>query len=302
MVYFDPNSKSKSPIRTFAIRATTVFRCSLTKLSPTLNIKICNIVKGFQPFSLDKPVTYNQKMQWQKAYDHDDRYTMLADKYAVRKYVEERIGSEYLIPLLGKWDKSEDIDFDSLPNQFVLKCNHDCASVIICRDKASFDYSKAKSKLEKALKRNQYYQYAEWQYKNIKPCIIAEKYMHDEGRDDLTDYKFQCFSGKPYFCRIDIGRYSDHRRNIYDMNWQLQDWQKGPYRHTDASINKPGCFEEMIKVATLLSEGLRQVRVDLYDVGGHVYFGEMTITNGGGFEKFEPEAVDEMLGNLWPID
>ena len=226
---------------------------------------------------------------------------MLADKYAVRKYVEERIGSDYLIPLLGKWDKFEDIEFDSLPDQFVLKCNHDCASVIICRDKTSFDYSAAKRKLDRALKSNQYYQYAEWQYKNIRPCIIAEKYMHDEGRNDLTDYKFQCFSGVPYFCRIDIGRYSDHRRNIYDMNWQLQDWQKGPYRHTDNPIEKPESFDEMVRIVTLLSKGLKQVRVDLYNVGGRVYFGEMTITNGGGFEKFDPESVDKMLGDLWTI-
>ena len=125
--------------------------------------------------------------------------------------------------------------------------------------------------------------------------------MHDEGRNDLTDYKFQCFSGVPYFCRIDIGRYSDHRRNIYDMNWQLQDWQKGPYRHTDNPIEKPESFDEMVRIVTLLSKGLKQVRVDLYNVGGRVYFGEMTITNGGGFEKFDPESVDKMLGDLWTI-
>ena len=251
---------------------------------------------------MKNPKTYSEKMQWQKAYDHNPIYTKLADKYAVRDYVKEKVGEQYLIPLLGRWDRFEDIDFDTLPNQFVLKCNHDCASVIICRDKSTFDKEAARAKLTKSLKRNYYYGYAEWQYKDIIPCIIAEKYLHDVNSEELCDYKFQCFSGKPYSCRIDIGRFTDHRRNVYDMEWNLLPWQKGHYHNSDEAIDKPENYEEMVWVAERLSDGLRQVRVDLYNVGGRVYFGELTFTNGGGFEVFVPEEYDRVLGDMWDIN
>lgn len=278
------------------------FRSLMTRISPRLNILIVYKIKNISKLDLKHPRTYNEKIQWQKLYDHNPLYTKLADKFAVRNFVRERIGEQYLIPLLGKWKSFDDIDFDQLPNQFVLKCNHDCGSVIICRDKAAFDRNSAKQKLTSALKKNFYYQYAEWQYKDISPYIIAEKYMHDEGREELSDYKFQCFSGKPYCCRIDIGRFSDHRRNVYDMEWNLLPWQKGDYKNTDEEIEKPEVWDEMKVIVTRLCRGLRQVRVDLYEVSGKIYFGEMTFTSGGGFERFVPEEYDEIIGKLWNTD
>lgn len=284
------------------LEASRIFREILTKLSPKLNILVVYKIKKISKLDLDHPKTYNEKIQWQKIYDRNPLYPKLADKLAVREFVRERIGEQYLIPLLGKWKCFDDIDFDQLPNQFVLKCNHDCGSVIICRDKAAFDRIVAKKKLTAALKKNFYYQYAEWQYKDIEPCIIAEKYMHDEGKEELSDYKFQCFSGKPYCCRIDIGRFSDHRRNVYDMEWNLLPWQKGFYKNTDEAVEKPKVWDEMTDVVTKLCRGLRQVRVDLYEVSGKIYFGEMTFTSGGGFEKFVPEKYDQIVGDLWDID
>lgn len=273
----------------------------MTHISPVLNVIVVYKVKGISKLNLKHPQTYNEKIQWQKVYDHNPLYTQLADKYAVREYVADKAGEQYLIPLLGKWDRFEDIDFNSLPNQFVLKCNHDCASVIICKDKKTFDVEAAKKKLKRALNRNFYYGYAEWQYKDIVPCILAEKYMQDGESDDLRDYKFQCFSGKPYSCRIDIGRFTDHRRNVYDMEWNLLPWQKGHYKNSDVPVEKPKGFDEMVEVVKKLSDGLRQVRVDLYNINGHIYFGELTFTNGGGYEVFVPEEYDRFLGDLWDI-
>lgn len=278
------------------------FRCALTHISPVLNILVTYRVKGISKLNIKKPITYNEKIQWQKAYDHNPLYPILADKLAVREYVKERAGEQYLIPLLGSWSRFEDIDFQQLPSEFVLKCNHDCASVIICHDKSKFDMDAARNKLNLALKRNYFYPYAEWQYKDIKPCIIAEQFMHDEGRNDLSDYKIQCFDGIPYCCRIDVGRFGDHRRNIYDIHWNLLPWQKGHYKNTDLPIEKPEAFEEMIEVASKLSHGLRQVRVDLYLVNNQVYFGEMTFTSGGGFEVFVPNEYDKIIGDMWKIN
>lgn len=288
-------------IRNIIVNLENVFRCTMTHISPVLNVIVVYKVKGISKLNLKHPQTYNEKIQWQKVYDHNPLYTQLADKYAVREYVADKAGEQYLIPLLGKWDRFEDIDFNSLPNQFVLKCNHDCASVIICKDKKTFDVEAAKKKLKRALNRNFYYGYAEWQYKDIVPCILAEKYMQDGESDDLRDYKFQCFSGKPYSCRIDIGRFTDHRRNVYDMEWNLLPWQKGHYKNSDVPVEKPKGFDEMVEVVKKLSDGLRQVRVDLYNINGHIYFGELTFTNGGGYEVFVPEEYDRFLGDLWDI-
>lgn len=175
-------------------------------------------------------------------------------------------------------------------------------NTIICKDKKQFHYGEARKKLTAALRRNYYYLYAEWQYKNIKPCIIAEKYMHEQEEGEIRDYKIQCFSGKPYCCRVDFGRFSDHRRNIYDTKWKQLNWQKGNYKTTDFKVEKPEVYDEMLNIASILSEGLRQVRVDLYEVNGKVYFSEMTFSSGGGFERFVPQEYDEIIGDMWNID
>ena len=249
-------------------------------------------------------LTYTEKMQWAKLYDKDPRKVILSDKYAVRAWVSETIGEEYLIPLIGVWDKYEDINFKVLPEQFVMKTNHGSNDVVIVRSKSKLSLAQKiemRRKITNSLKRDYGSIYCELHYGKIPAKIIAEKFL-DSGETDLQDYKFLCFSGKPYFCWVDIGRYTKHKRNVYDLNWNLQDWNQFTYGNTEYEIEKPKNFDQMIGLAEKLSRGFSHVRVDLYNIDGKIYFGEMTFTNGSGFEKIIPPSADLMLGNLWDID
>lgn len=248
-------------------------------------------------------VTYTEKMQWAKLFDKDERKVTLSDKYAVRSWVEEKVGSEYLIPLVGKWDSYKEINFKELPEQFVLKTNHGSGDAIIVRNKKNISLAKKiemKRKIQDALRQDYGARFCEWHYSKIKPCIIAEQYI-ESGETDLQDYKFLCFDGKPYFCWVDVGRYTDHKRNVYDLDWKLQNWNQRDYDITNSELNKPQNFEKMVEIARILSQGFSHVRVDLYNVGGKIYFGEMTFTNGSGFEKISPYSADLMLGELWKL-
>lgn len=246
--------------------------------------------------NLNPPVTYNEKLNWIKLYDRNPLYTQLADKLAVRKYVSERIGEEYLVPLLGVWDKVENIDFESLPNQFVLKCTHDSESVIICKDKKTIDVNKAKQKLKHALEVNYYYYNREWVYKNIPHKIIAEKYLEDPKDQELRDYKFFCFDGVPKVMFIATDR-SIHKTkfDFFDMDFNHLDFTQH-YPNSLVPVHKPEKFELMKALAGKLSKGLRHVRVDFYEVSGKVYFGELTFFHHGGTTPFEPEEWDYKFG------
>lgn len=245
--------------------------------------------------------TYTEKMQWAKLFDLDPRKTLLADKYAARAWVAEKVGEEHLIPLLGVWDSFDEIDFDSLPDQFVLKTNNGCATNLIVKDKSKLNLKKTRRLVNDWLDMEfSYYNPFEFHYAAIPPKIIAEKFMSD-GSGDLADYKFFCFGGEPKFCWIDINRYSDHRRNIYDMDWVLQPWKR-KVENSDVEIPRPKEFDEMKRIVTALAEGFSHVRVDVYLVGGQVYFGEMTFTSGSGFGRFTPDSADLMLGDLWELD
>lgn len=245
--------------------------------------------------------TYTEKMQWYKMYDYDIRKSILSDKLAVRKWIEEKIGKKYLIPLLGAWSNFDDINFDLLPNQFVLKTNNGSGTNLIVRNKMKLNKKLTRRLVNDWLDTDfAYYNPFEFQYSKIKPMIIAEKFMGD-GLRELPDYKFLCFDGNPTFCWVDMNRYSNHTRNVYDMNWNLQSWNQCLHSY-DEIIPKPKCFEEMKKIASLLSKGFSHVRVDLYVINDKVYFGEMTFTNGSGFEKIYPDSADVMLGELWKID
>lgn len=252
----------------------------------------------------DNLQTYSEKMQWEKLFDHDERKVVCADKYRVREWVKEKIGEEYLIPLLGVWDRAEDIDFDKLPNQFVLKTNCSSGDVIIVRDKSkltSNDIKGYRKKLDYYLDMKFGFNTCELHYNDMIPKIVAEAFISSPG-NDLPDYKFLCFDGKPYFCWVDIDRYHGHKRNVYDMNWNLQDWHQYSYEISKEGVDKPDNFDKMAEIATILSKGFSHVRVDLYDVNGKIYFGEMTFTNSSGFEKIEPKSADYMLGDLWKVD
>lgn len=248
--------------------------------------------------------TYNEKMQWEKLFNNDPRKAHLADKYKVREWVANKIGEQYLIPLLGVWDNSQDIDFGKLPNSFVLKTNCGTGDVVIVKDKSSLTKKEIR---EIRYKLNYYLHYDcgcnsfEMHYSEIEPKIICEKLLEFPDTD-VPDYKFLCFEGKPYYCWVDIGRYHNHKRNIYDLDWKLQDWNQKNYGNSDAPIDRPVNFDKMIEIAKKLSQGFTQIRIDLYNIDGKIYFGEMTFTNGSGFEKISPKEANLMLGNLWKID
>lgn len=261
-------------------------------------LKICYYLKIGKKLNLENPISFNEKLQWMKLYDRNPYYTKLVDKYEVREFVKKRIGEEYLIPLIGVWNKFENINFEIFPNQFVLKCTHDSGGLVICKNKKNFNYESAKIRIKKCLNRDFYKLWREWPYKNVSHRIIAEKFMEDSVSKELKDYKFYCFNGKVKMMVINSkrqslestkGSYFDREFNHLDLQWGFKD--------ADIIPEKPEKYEEMIRIAEKLSEGLIQVRVDLYLCNQKIYFGEMTFFDGSGFTKMEPEKWDYKLGS-----
>ena len=246
--------------------------------------------------NLKNPQTYNEKLQWLKLYDRKPEYITMVDKYEAKKYVAERIGEEYIIPTLGVWDKVEDIDFDTLPDQFVLKCTHDCGGLVICRDKSQLNVDQAKKKLNKALKNNFYYLFREWPYKNVKPRIIAEKYMEDASTGELRDYKFFGFDGEVKIMLICSERNKAVKVDFYNKNFEHLDCRL-VYPNSSAEIKKPETYDKMWELAEMLSMDIPELRVDFYEVNGKIYFGELTFFPAAGFGKFEPQEWDDTLGS-----
>ena len=262
-------------------------------------IKLLFRAKCGKKLNLKKPETYNEKLQWLKLYDRRAEYTQMVDKYEAKLYVEERVGKEYIIPTLGIWDRFEDIDFDSLPEQFVLKCTHDSGGLVICRDKDKLDKEMAKKKINSSLARN-YYQFGrEWAYKNVKPRIIAEAYMEDEETKELRDYKFFCFNGEVKALFIATERAStteETKFDFFDENFNHLPFTNGHPNALEAP-KKPINFEKMKELAARLSTGIPHLRVDLYEVNGKIYFGELTFSHWGGMMPFEPEEWDYKFGS-----
>lgn len=256
---------------------------------------------GFSP-DLANPTRYTEKIQWSKLYDRNPIRSLLSDKLRVREWVASKIGDKYLIPLLGFWDSADEIDFSALPKSFVLKTNNASGTNIIVRDKAKVNASKICRKLDSWMKRDLGWYYFELQYVDIAPKIIAEQYMVDSfGEADLRDFKFLCFDGEPRFVWVDLNRSNNHERIVFDMDWNPQPWVMNDYPRYEGKINKPNCFEEMQEIARTLSEGFGHVRVDLYDINGAPYFGEMTFTSASGFGKFHPDKYDAIIGSLWNL-
>ena len=246
--------------------------------------------------NLDNPKTFNEKLQWLKLYNRRPEYTMMADKCAVKQYVTGKIGSEYVVPLLGVWNDFDDIDFAALPEQFVLKCNHDCGSIVICRDKKTFDYDATRKKLTRCLKRNYYWEGREWPYKDIPPKIIAEEYLDSGDGKPPVDYKYFCFRGEPKIMFIATDRGIDTKFDFYDMDFNHLEFVHG-HPNANAALEKPEKFEEMRSLATVLSNGIPFVRVDFYNINGRIYFGEYTFFHWGGLMPFVPENWDYTLGS-----
>lgn len=259
------------------------------------------LYKGFfgKKLNLDNPSTFNEKLQWLKLFDRQERYTSLVDKYEVKQIVADLIGQEYLIPTIGVWDNFDEINFRFLPDQFVLKCTHDSGGLVICKDKAALDVDAARRKIDKCLKSNYYWRGREWPYKNVKPRIIAEEYMEDDTTNDLRDYKFFSFNGVPKALFIATDRQdtkTDTKFDFFDMDYKHLPFTNG---HPNADIipEKPKHFELMKKLASKLSKGIPQVRVDFYEVNGKVYFGELTLSHCSGFVPFNPEEWDTTFGS-----
>lgn len=258
--------------------------------------------------NLNDPKTFNEKLQWLKLYDRKPIYTNMVDKYEAKIYISKLIGDEYIIPTLGIWNNFDDIDFSSLPDQFVLKCTHDSGGLIICRDKSCFDMRTAKKKLNKCLKRNFFYVGREWPYKNVEPRIIAEKYMENKdamGHNmGLTDYKFFCFNGKVEFLYISENL-TDHEKAR--ISFVTPDWKNAPfcrneYKSLKELPRKPVVFDEMIALSEKLSKGISFLRVDLYEIENKIFFSELTFFPGNGLMRFDPEDWDYKLGKMLELN
>lgn len=271
----------------------------ISKILPDkIYLKLKYYIIFHKKLNLKSPTTYNEKLQWLKLYNRKKIYTQMVDKYEVKKYVANIIGEEYIIPTLGVYDKFDDIDFQKLPKQFVIKCTHDSGGLVICKDKDSFNYEQAKIKINKSLKNNYFYSGREWPYKNVKPRIIIEKYIEDESGYELKDYKFFCFDGEPKTMFIATDRSNpkeETKFDFFDMSFEHLPFTNG-HPNSTKKIIKPKGFNEMKKLAKTLSKDFPHVRIDFYDINGKIYFGEITLFHWSGFVPFEPEEWDYKFG------
>ena len=255
--------------------------------------------------NLKNPVLYSEKLQWLKINDHNPEYMRLVDKVTAKQWAEELLGKEYIIPTLGVWENFDDIDFDALPNQFVLKCTHDSGGVVVVRDKSKFDKDAARKIIEKSLKRNYYYVAREWPYKNLPRRIICEEYMTDSPDvDTFTDYKIFCFNGVADSVCVCLDREKGNTRFYYfDKEWNFKRYNEcGMAAPADFSVPKPDCIDEMFRIAEKLSVGIPIVRVDLYKSNDQIYFGEMTFFSSGGFGKTLLLDAEKYFGELIDLD
>lgn len=272
-------------------------------LSPLFNdrfyLKLLFRLKVGYKLDLSNPKTYNEKLQWLKLYHKDPILPKLIDKYEYKKYVKNIIGEEYVIETFGVWSSFNEIDFDKLPNQFVLKTTHDQGGVIICKDKFNLDISKVEKKINKHLKRNLFYLMREWPYKYVKPRIIVEELLVDETKGDLWDYKFYCFDGKPEFMFISMGRQSGHvPLYYYDMEFNYLEIERPGHKAGERFIEKPINWELMKELASKLSKGQPHVRIDFFNINGKILAGEFTLYQGGGMMPFIPKEWDDKFGKL----
>lgn len=246
--------------------------------------------------NLKDPKTFNEKLQWLKLHDRKPEYTRMVDKYEAKQYVSDIIGEEYTIPTLGVWDKFDDIDFDKLPDQFVLKCTHDSGGLVICRDKSKLDIAAAKKKIEKCLKVNYYWHGREWPYKDVKPKIIAEKYIDDGKSDVLPVYKFFCFNGEPQIIQsIQNDKKQNESIDYFDIDWNLLKMRQN-YPNSVDPMPMPSQFDKIFQASKILSAGTSFLRIDWYCIDEKIYFSEFTFYSDAGFASFYPCDWDAILG------
>lgn len=249
----------------------------------------------------NNPKTYNEKLQWLKVHDHNPLYTTLVDKVKVKEYISKIIGEEHIIPTIGVWDNANDIDFEKLPKSFVLKCNHNSGGgMCICKDKSKIDQEKIRDGLARGLKSNYYIVSREWPYKDVPPRILAEKYMSNGDGRALNDYKVMCFDGVVKLIELHQNRFtSQHTQDFYDREWRKTSITQGSsfFDSSEKDTPRPECFDQMIEYSEMLTKGMPHCRVDWYVINGTLYFGEMTFYDGSGFEKFDSEEDDALIGS-----
>ncbi|WP_337804765.1 ATP-grasp fold amidoligase family protein [Segatella sp.] len=252
--------------------------------------------------NLKNPKTFNEKLQWLKLYNHKPEYTIMVDKVKAKEYVAKLIGEEHIIPTLGVWDDPDDIDFDALPDQFVLKCNHNSGTgMCICRDKSKLDIEKVKAELRKGLKENYFMRWREWPYKNVPRKILAEKFMVDESGTELKDYKIFCFNGEPRYCQVISDRNTDEKIDFYDMHWKRLVGLVGlndKVHNSEYAIPCPESFEDMKQMASLLAKSIPFSRIDFYEINHQAYFGEITFFPATGFGNFNPREWNVKMGDM----
>lgn len=248
--------------------------------------------------NLETPKSFNEKLQWLKLHDHNSIYTTMVDKSSVKEYVASIIGESYIIPTLGVWDCFENIDFDSLPNKFVLKCTHDSGVQVLVQDKSLLDFEAARKKINYSLRNNYYYIGREWPYKNVKPRIIAEKYMEENGQKGLSDYKIHCFNGEPKVILVCKDRFfkKGMTEDFFDIKWHHLPVKRIIYGNSYEHIHKPVALDEMIDLSRKLSKNMPFLRTDLYVINGKIFFGELTFYPASGFERFLPDSFDYEMG------
>lgn len=260
-----------------------------------IRLRYKNVFSRFP--DLRNPKTFNEKLNWLKLYDRNMIYTIMVDKYEAKRYVADIIGEEYIVPTYGIWDRAEDIDFDSLPDKFVLKATHDSGRVIICRDKSTLDKDNAIREMRKSLRRNFYAVTREWPYKNVKPRIIAEQLLETLDGSEIADYKVHNFNGIPRIILVCRDRFNGvMTEDFYDTQWNHIDVRRPAHPNAMRLEDQPKTLEKMLELSQRLSEGIPFVRNDFYSINGKVYFGEMTFYPASGLVPFVPESYDLMFG------
>ena len=275
---------------------------ALVKLAPLFSdrkyLELMFPMRVGYKLNLDNPQTYNEKLQWLKLYDRRPEYTQMVDKVEAKKFVANIIGEEHIIPTIAVYDRVEDINFETLPNQFVLKCTHDSGGIVVCKDKSKLNKKAALAKLERGLSRNYYYQNREWPYKNVKPRIIAEKYMSNGG-EELEDYKVHNFNGTPEVILVCRDRYKETglTEDFFSHHWEHLDILRPDHPQASKPISRPKELEEMIRLSEKLSKDIPFVRTDFYTINNKVYFGELTFFPSSGMKTFIPDKWDKTFGD-----
>ncbi|MBQ3318237.1 MAG: hypothetical protein II903_02805 [Spirochaetales bacterium] len=270
---------------------------SLTKVLPDKAYVWLDFIRNLHRIpNLRNPSTFNEKLQWLKLHDHNPGYTQMADKLAMRSYVQEKLGPGHTVQVLGIWNSFDEIEFSSLPDMFVLKCNNDSGHYVICKDKNSFDMDAARKRIMEGLSTNYYYQNREWVYKDIVPRVFAEQYLQQEEGSHLWDYKFFCFNGEPKIMYMEKEASDIRTEAFFDMDKNYLDLEMDDPR-PDVPPALPSCFDQMRSMAAILSEGIPFLRVDFFYVNGAIYVGELTFFHCGGLAPVRPERWNRILGS-----